>query len=265
MKLTGKKALVTGASRGIGKAIALDLARQGCALVLHYHEDENAANEVLEEVKRIGVKAALVRADFSLPDSVAQMGAEAWELLDGVDLLINNAGVSYKKHFLDITPAEIDYFTNINFKSTFILTQTIIRKMVCSAIEGSVYTITSINGVQPGVGLSVYGATKGALETLMKGIALEIAPHNIRVNTIAVGAIQTDMNAAVWQDENKLKLVNAAIPLGRIGQAEEVASVISGLLLSGTYMTGSTIVVDGGWTLKQGFVGPAQYENKESI
>ena len=187
-------------------------------------------------------------------------GEKAWELFGRIDFLINNSGVSYKKHFLDYTEQDIDHFIDINFKGTLFLTQTIARKMVEHNVEGSIYSITSINGIQPGVGQSVYGASKGALETLMKGVALELAPHNIKVNTLAVGSIQTDMNAVVWKDPGKLELVNENIPMQRLGQPEEVASVIVNLLASGSYMTGSTITIDGGWLLKHGYEKPKPYK-----
>ncbi|WP_017258852.1 SDR family NAD(P)-dependent oxidoreductase [Pedobacter arcticus] len=259
MKLKGKRALVTGSSRGIGKEIALQLAKEGVIVALHYSNNKIEAEKVLLEIKELGVEAFLFQADFNDPQEAIKLGNDVWDSLGSIDYLINNAGVSYKTHFLDATIKDIDFFTNINFKSTLLLTQTITRKMVETSTEGSVYSVTSINGIQPGIGLNIYGATKGALETLMKGVALELAPHNIKVNTIAAGAIQTSMNAPVWKDDNKLRLVNDNIPLGRLGQAQEVASVIVSLLSSGTYMTGATIVVDGGWMLNQGYINPQTY------
>ncbi|MBC8033477.1 MAG: SDR family oxidoreductase, partial [Chitinophagaceae bacterium] len=149
--------------------------------------------------------------------------------------------------------------------STLLLTQVIARKMVQHHTGGSIYTITSINGIQPGVGLSVYGATKGALETLMKGVALELAPHNILVNTVAVGAVETDMNAAIRADPGKLNIVNDSIPLKRMAQPEEIARVVVALLATGSYITGSTIKIDGGWLLKTGFLSPSLYNQGEQL
>lgn len=259
-RLYNKKALVTGASRGIGKAIALKLAAEGAEVAVHYQKESADAENVVSLIKKSGGVASLFKADLGKADEAVQLGEEVWKKLKGIDFLINNAGVSYKKHFLDTTLEDIDRFTDINFKGTLLLTQTIAKKMVESKTEGCIYTITSINGIQPGVGLSVYGATKGALETLMKGVALDLAPHNIKVNTFAVGAIQTDINSDTWKDEEKLKLVNDNIPLGRMGKAEEVAAVITDLLSSGTYLTGATIVLDGGWMLKQGYAKPKPYD-----
>lgn len=251
--------MVTGSSRGIGKAIALCLATEGAEVAVHYHHNKEEAEAVRNEIGKCGGKAHLLQADLSDVRQVLRLGEEAWSALGGIDFLINNAGVSYKKHFLDATPDDVEHFTNINFKGTLFLTQTVAKKMVAANAAGSIYTLTSINGVQPGVGLSVYGATKGALETLMKGVALELAPHNIRVNTVAAGGIETAMNAAVWQDAERLKLVNENIPMGRMGKPEEIAGLISGLMASDSYLTGATIVVDGGWLLKHGYIAPKRY------
>lgn len=263
MQLKGKQALVTGASRGIGKAIAVELGRQGAEVIIHYKNNGEEAEAVLKEVERGGAKGHLLQADLEDSMNAVTLGNNAWNIAGRIDYLINNAGVSYKKHFLDYTIEDFDYFSNINFKSTFLLTQTIAKKMVLNNVEGSIYTVTSINGIQPGAGLSLYGATKGGLETLMRGVALELAPHNITVNTVAVGAVETDMNAALLKDEEKLKLVSANIPMKRIGKPEEVAAVIVGLLQTGTYLTGSSIKIDGGWLLKTGFLNPQRYNSNE--
>lgn len=259
-RLQNKKALVTGASRGIGRAIALQLALDGAEVLIHYKDQPEEALEVAEMISSRGGRSHLLQADLTEVTEAIQLGLEAWKLLGGIDFLINNAGVSYKKHFLDVTPEDVDHLNNINFKGTLFLTQTVAKQMVEAQVAGSIYTITSINAIQPGVGLSIYGATKAALETLMKGVALELAPHQIKVNTIAVGAIETAMNAAVWQDPEKLKLVNQHIPLGRLGQTAEIAAMVSDLLASGSYMTGSTLKIDGGWQLQQGFVKSEPYQ-----
>ena len=253
MRLFKKKALVTGSSRGIGKAIALQLAKEGAEVIIHYQKSREEAEKVAAMIRDNGGRCHLIQADLFESTQAVRLAEEAWQLLGQIDFLVNNAGVSYKKHFLDTTPEDVDYFTKVNFKSTLLLTQTIARKMVDGKVEGSVYTITSVNGIQPGVGFSVYGATKGALETLMKGVALELAPHNIKVNTLAVGAVETDINAAVWRNAENLRTVNSHIPLGRFGKAEEVAAVLCDLLASGSYVTGSTIKIDGGWLLNSGY------------
>ncbi len=254
-----KKTLVTGASRGIGKATALELARRGHEIGLHFHQQRDEAEAVQEIIVREGGKCSLFEADLADPVQAEQLGTEAWEIMNGLDVLINNAGVSYKKHVLDITPEDLDLFYKINTKGTFLLTQTLARKMVQTGTEGSIYTITSVNAIRPGMGLSAYGASKSALETLMQGLALELAPHAINVNTLAVGAIRTTINATVWENPGLLASVNEGIPVKRFGEPEEIAAVIASLLESGSYMTGSTIVIDGGLLLMRGYGKPGKY------
>jgi len=191
------------------------------------------------------------------------LGNSAWEQMGQIDLLVNNAGVSYKKHFLDTTPEDADFFLGVNYRSPFFLTQTIAAKMVAANIEGSIISITSVNGIRPGLGLSAYGASKGALETLMKGVAMELAPHNIKVNTIAVGAVETDMNASVRDNDALMKEVNEGIPMGHFGQPEEIAATVVNILASGSYLTGATINLDGGLLLMRGYGKPLPY-NKEN-
>jgi NAD(P)-dependent dehydrogenase (short-subunit alcohol dehydrogenase family) len=258
--MKNKKALITGSSRGIGKAIALRLAQEGVTVGIHYRENKAEAEKVLEAIESQGGKGYIFQADLQETTQAIRLGEDAWKTMQSIDFLINNAGVSYKKHFLDTTEADFDYFNQINFKSTFFLTQTIAKKMVINQIEGSIYTLTSVNALRSGLGLSAYGATKGALETLMKGVALELAPHNIRANTLVVGAIETDMNAAVWQNPDLLKEVNEGIALGRFGQPEEIANVVASLLQSDTYLTGASITIDGGLLLMRGYGKPKKYE-----
>ena len=252
MNLKNKKALVTGASKGIGKAIVFQLAERGVEVIVHYNSNKEAAEKVVCQINSQGGRALLLNADFNDPRQALILGDQAWDALGGIDILINNAGVSYKKPFLETTVEEVDHFTNVNYKSTLLLTSFITNKMVASKVHGSVYTMTSVNAIQPGAGFSVYGATKGALETLMKGIALELAPYDIRVNTLVVGAIETDINAHVWQNENKLKEVEAQIPMGRLGKTEEIAAFVCSLLSADSYLTGSSIRIDGGWLLNTG-------------
>lgn len=262
MRLPGKKALVTGASRGIGKAIALRLAAEGCAVVVHFHEDQADAEVVAETIRAGGGAAWVLGADlFNLTQAI-QLGEDAWNAAGGLDFLVNNAGISFKKHFLDFSPADFEAFTNVNFRGTAFLTQTVARKMVETGTEGSIYTITSVNGIRPGLGLTMYGATKGALETLMKGAAMELAPHGIKVNTLALGAIDTDMTAPVRENPALLKTVNDGIPMGRFGRPEEVAAVVVDLLASGSYVTGATITIDGGLLLMRGYGKLGFYQSK---
>jgi NAD(P)-dependent dehydrogenase (short-subunit alcohol dehydrogenase family) len=259
MNQTTKKALVTGASQGIGKAIAIRLAEAGCDVVVHFHENREDAEAVADAIRQIGRNAYLLQADLQETSEAIRLGEQAWDVAGGLEILVNNAGVSYKKHFLDVTEADFEQFNNVNFRSTTFLTQSVARNMVKHTVAGSIWTITSVNGIRPGLGLTLYGATKGALETLMKGVAMELGSHNIRVNTLAIGAIQTELNRGVWENPNLLQEVNDGIPAGRLGQPEEIASVLVDLIASGSYMTGSTITIDGGLLLMRGYGKPKPY------
>ena len=263
MRLKHKKALVTGASGGIGRAIALQLAREGCWVGVHYFDKEEEAKQVQTEIENQGGKAYLFQADLSKVAQAKSLATAAWEAMQGIDYLVNNAGISYKKHFLDVDEADVDAFMDVNFKGTFFLSQTLAHLMIRHQIEGSIYTITSVNALRPGLGLSTYGATKGALETLMKGVAMELAPHQIRVNTIALGAFETDITAPVWQNPTLLKEVNDGIPMGRFGQPYEAAAVIVDLLSSGSYLTGASITLDGGLLLMRGYGKPTLYDTEK--
>ena len=262
-RLATKTALVTGSSRGIGRAIALQLAREGCAVVVHFHENRAEAEVVVEQIQAGGGIAYLLQADLADCQQAIRLGQRAWDVAGGLDFLVNNAGVSYRKHFLDVSEADFDAFTDINFKSTTFLTQTIARHWINANRAGHILSITSVNAIRPGLGLSVYGASKGAVETLMKGIALELAPHGIRANTLAVGAVETDLTAAVRQNPELLKTVNDGIPMGRFGQPDEIAAVVVDLLASGSYLTGASITIDGGLLLMRGYGKPERYTENE--
>lgn len=258
-RLSDKRALVTGASSGIGRAISLELASERCEVGIHYHNQKEEAQELAALIRSRQGKAHLFQADLADPVQAKRLAKDAWDTMGPIDFLVNNAGVSYKKLFLDTTEEDLDLFTNVNFKGTFFLTQAIAKKMVENRIEGSVYTLTSVNGIRPGIGQSAYGASKSALETLMKGVALELAPHNIKVNTIAAGAIETDMTREARENPESFREVSEGIAMRRFGLPQEIASVVVSLLAAGSYLTGESITIDGGLLLMRGYGKPKPY------
>jgi NAD(P)-dependent dehydrogenase (short-subunit alcohol dehydrogenase family) len=264
MQLKNKTVLVTGASRGIGRAIALQAAKEGAHVIVHFHREKEEAEMIVSQIREMGVRSVSIQADLFNVEEAKALGEKAWALWNGVDILINNAGVCYKKHFLDSTVDDVDFFLNINYKGSFFLTQTITAKMVTENREGSIASITSVNGVRPGLGLTAYGASKAALENLMKSIAMELAPHNIRVNSFAVGAIETDMNAEVRNQPELMKEVNAGIPIQRFGLPEEIAAVVCNTIAADSYLTGATITIDGGLLLMRGYGKPKPYQKPNS-
>lgn len=256
MKHKGRRVLITGSSRGIGKAIALRFGQEGANVVVHYRSNKAEAEQVASDIEKMGGKSFVLRADMEKPEEIKQMVSSAWEAFGGIDVLINNAGIANRNSFLDIEEAEFDEVVRVNYKGTFLITQGIARLMVANGLPGDILTVTSVNGIRPGVKLSNYGATKGALEVLMKGAALELAPKNIRVNTLAVGAVETEMNASVKENPELFQSIINGIPMGRFGLPSEIAALVSDIVASGSYLTGASITVDGGLLLMRGYGKP---------
>lgn len=256
-RLEGKRVLVSGASRGIGRAIALRCANCGASVIAHYGESQAAALSLQKEVLDSGGRIVLVRGDWSDPEAVRRVVSEAWDAFGGLDALVNNAGVSLKRHFLDTTDEELDLLWRVNVRGVFVATREVAGRMVDATLEGKILTVTSVNGLRPGAGFSAYGATKGALEILMKAVALDLSPHNILVNTLAVGAVATDMNRSVSENADALRTVEEGIPLHRMGSVDEIGAVVCALLDDeNSYMTGNTVTVDGGLLLNRGYGNP---------
>jgi NAD(P)-dependent dehydrogenase (short-subunit alcohol dehydrogenase family) len=261
MRLESKKIFVTGASRGVGRAIALEAARLGADLIIHFNSSEEKAKTVVGEIEELGRKAVAVKGDWSVADEVLDASRAAWDAFGSVDILINNAGIGLNNHVFDFTREQFDLLFKTNVRGPFLASQTIGRKMVQAAVHGQIFTITSVYGLKPGTGMSLYSGTKAALEIIMKGMALELSPHKIRVNTLALGATETDMLRPVLDNPAYLEQVLAGTPLHRMAVPEEVAKLVCMLISENAgYMTGSTVVADGGMSLTKGYGPPMPYE-----
>ncbi len=249
MKLKDKVALITGASSGIGKAIAQRFAAEGAHVVVNYYPDKTAESAAQNEVASYSKKSIAVAADVSKRDQVEAMIQQIASQLGRLDICVNNAGIEIKKPFLEISDDEWNRVLNVNLLGSFIVSQCAAREMVKQGNGGKLIFISSVHEDIPFPDYTAYCASKGAIRMMMRNLAMELAPHKINCNNIAPGAIATPINASVL--ENPIARSNAIseIPWGRFGKPEEVASVAAFLASSESeYVTGSTYYVDGGLT-----------------
>lgn len=245
--LSEKVAVVTGASRGIGKAVALHLANLGANVVVNYAGNEQLANEVVDEIKSMGRDAVSVRADISNADDVTAMMKLAVDTFGSIDILVNNAGITRDNLMMRMKEEDWDTVMNTNLKGVFLCTKAVTRTMLKQK-KGKIINVSSIVGVAGNAGQANYVASKAGVIGLTKSTAKELASRNICVNAIAPGFISTDMTDEL-SEEMKQEMLKA-IPLARLGEAEEVAKLV-GFLASddSNYITGQTINIDGGMVM----------------
>jgi 3-oxoacyl-[acyl-carrier protein] reductase len=238
-EINGKVALVTGGSRGIGRAIAVGLAENGTTVAVNYHKNQGAAEETCEAIQKSGGKAVAIQADVSGSKQVARMVREAEEALGTIQILVNNAGVVHKDTLENLTEADWDRVMAINLKSAFLVTQAVLPGMR-EKQWGRIINLSSVAAQTGGVTGPIYVASKAGILGLTHSYASLLVKEGITANTIAPALIETDM---VTRD---LKASPDPIPLGRFGTVEEVADVA--VMLAGNgYITGQTINVNGGW------------------
>ena len=242
-----KVALVTGASRGIGRAIAMRLAAAGYDVAVNYNSNEEEANKVVSAITALGRRAIAVKANAGDRGDVHAMFRTVVKELGRIDVLVNNAGVVDDAFLLMLSPDSLDRSLNINVKGYFYCAQAATLKMF-KARRGAIINISSVSSLMALPGQSVYAATKGAINSMTATLARELAPYGIRVNAIAPGFIATDMVAHL--PEEKIKEYLTQIPLGRLGKVEEVADLAAFLASDeASYITGQTLVIDGGLSL----------------
>lgn len=249
--LQGKKALVTGASRGIGRGIALSLARVGASVAVNYSSNPEKAGEVVREIKEMGMggeDSFALQADVSKKEQVVGMFEEVRKRFGKLDILVNNAGVVSMGPIDDITEEEWDRVLDINLKGQFLCTQQALKLM---GSGGRIINTASIASGGVGVGfgrIAHYAASKGGVVGMTEDLAVELGPRGITVNAVAPGVIETDMTAMITQDEKMRQGMLMRIPMGRFGRPEDIGAVAVFLASDEAgYVTGLTLYVDGGW------------------
>jgi glucose 1-dehydrogenase len=251
-RLTDKVAIVTGSDSGIGRAIAIRFAQEGAAVTINYHSNEQNAGEVKRQIEQDGGKATVIQGDVSAAADVQKMIEGTVQAFGGLDILVNNAGIEFPHpSFLDVDEKEWDLVLGVNLKGPFLCTQAAVRQMRKGGKGGRIVNISSVHEDIPMPGNSPYCAAKGGLRMLMRTLCDELAPDKITVNNIGPGAIATPINKGTLADPEKVKALNAGIPLGRVGQPEEVAGLAVYLASDeAAYVTGASYFIDGGMMRK---------------
>jgi glucose 1-dehydrogenase len=255
--LKGQRALVTGASSGIGRGIALALAEAGAAVAVNYFGHADEAEAVVGKIARGGGTAFACQADVSREDAVEAMFAEAIGRFGSLDILVNNAGLQRDAAFHEMTMEAWRTVIDVNLTGQFLCARAAVREFLrrgpkphLSRATGKIICISSVHEVIPWAGHVNYAASKGGVMLMMKSLAQEVAPHRIRVNGIAPGAIKTPINRPAWETpEAEAKLLDV-IPYGRVGEVEDIAKAAVWLASDESdYVTGASLFVDGGMTL----------------
>ncbi|HEY4047694.1 MAG TPA: glucose 1-dehydrogenase [Acidobacteriaceae bacterium] len=246
-RLSGRVAVVSGSSSGIGQTIAKRLAEDGANIVINYAQGLPGAQETLKLVESAGAKGVIVQADLSKVDETSKLIEQALTTFGGADILVNNAGMEKKADFCDVTEEDYDRTLDINLKGAFFLAQNFVRKLIDAKRGGRIINISSVHEDMAFPGFTPYCVSKGGMRMLMRNLAIELGPFGITVNNIAPGAIVTAMNKSLLDDKPKLNALLANIPLHRLGTTDDVAAAVAFLASEeGAYVNGATILVDGG-------------------
>jgi glucose 1-dehydrogenase/3-oxoacyl-[acyl-carrier protein] reductase len=248
MRLKGKRALITGASRGIGRGIAEVFADEGADVVINYVAHPEKAEEVANVIRAKGRQAITVKADVGRRAEVEPMFEKAWKELGPIDILINNAGIETIVPFLDLTDDQWTRLVDINLRGPWLCSQVFCRRAIGEKRKGSIVHIGSIQAAKVLPGRTHYAPTKLGLEALTRNMSAEVTPQGIRVNCVHPGLIATDMTDWVMKSPDILPLVLAQISLGRAGEPREIGTVAAFIASDeASYLTGQSIHVDGGW------------------
>ena len=246
MDLSGKTAIVTGGSRGIGRAICLELAHRGANIVFSYAGNKVAADETVALLEEAGATARAVQGDVTSADAAKEL-VDAAKELGGVDILVNNAGITRDKLAARMSEEDFDAVIATNLKGAFLMTKAVLRPMM-RAKSGAIVNMASVVGIMGNAGQANYAASKAGLIGMTKSVAREVASIGIRVNAVAPGFIETDMTAAM--PEAAQQAMCSAIPAARPGKPEDVARAVAFLVSDdAAYITGQVLAVDGGMAM----------------
>jgi glucose 1-dehydrogenase len=259
--LAGQPALVTGANSGIGKAIAMGLARAGADVVVNYVADPASAEAVVADIEALGRRAIAVKADVSREDEVTTMFDQAVKAFGTLHIVVSNAGLQRDAPFEQMTLEQWNTVIGVNLTGQFLCTRAAVREFTrrgpderVSAATGKILCMSSVHQQIPWAGHANYAASKGGVDMLMRSLAQEVAPRRIRVNSIAPGAIRTPINTDAWSTPKAYADLMTLVPYKRIGEPDDIARAAVWLASDAAdYVTGATLFVDGGMTLYPGF------------
>ncbi|HEY3808394.1 MAG TPA: SDR family oxidoreductase [Steroidobacteraceae bacterium] len=259
--LAGQKALVTGANSGIGRGVALGLGQAGADVVVNFVSGEDAAQAVVEQIRGFGVQACAYQADVSVEAQVGGMFQDMIKRFGTIDILVANAGLQRDAAITSMTLEQWNTVINVNLTGQFLCAREAIREFLrrgvvpaVSSSAGKIICMSSVHQQIPWGGHANYASSKGGIKQLMESLAQEVAPHRIRVNGIAPGAIRTPINTSAWDTPQAYAALMTLIPYGRIGEPEDIARAAVWLASDQSdYVVGSTLFVDGGMTLYPGF------------
>lgn len=259
--LTGQRVLVTGANSGIGQAVALAMGRAGADVIVNFVEREEAANQVVHDIQAAGTRAIALKADVSREDEVDNMFEQAIKAFGTIDILVANAGLQRDSAIQAMTLEEWNKVLGVNLTGQFLCARAAIREFLrrgvvpnVSCAAGKIICMSSVHQEIPWARHANYATSKGGIRLLMESIAQELAPHHIRVNAIAPGAIRTPINKKAWDTPEALASLVTLIPYGRIGEPDDIGRAAVWLASDDAdYVVGTTLFVDGGMTLFPGF------------
>ena len=246
-KFSNKTVLITGSGRGIGRAIAVKFAQEGANVIVNDLRDDDNAKETMRQLGTAGAKGVFLQADISKVENVQGLVKNSVKAFGTLDILVNNAGIEIHAPFWEVTEQQYDLVMDINLKGMFFLTQAFVQYLKENSRPGVIVNNSSVHEELPFPNFTAYCASKGAVQMVMRNLAVELAPLNIRINNVAPGAIRTPINADLLSKPELMRAVQNNISLRRFGEPEDVANVIAFLASDeAKYVTGSTYYVDGG-------------------